>query len=180
MKKIIILLNLCWLAANCLIAQNALSPDIKVEVKNETTVNTGSLEFSPAFYENGIIFISDKEANINTDRFTDGNIAKETFFIYLSRRDEEGVLKEAVPFAQELTTKYHEGPLTFNKTNNKVYFSRNNFVNGKEVRASDKKVKQKILTADLVGGKWTNEQELPFNDNEHNYCLLYTSDAADE
>ena len=169
MKRIIILFNLCWLAANCLIAQNALSPDIKVEVKNEKTVNTGSLEFSPAFYENGIVFISDKEASINTDRFTDENISKQTFFIYLSRRDEEGVLKEPMPFAQELTTKYHEGPLTFNKTNSKVFFSRNNFINGKEIKASDKKVKQKILTADNTGGNWSNVQELPFNDNEHNY-----------
>lgn len=178
MKRIIILFNLCLLVATGLFAQNALSADIKVDVKNEKTINTGSLEFSPAFYENGIIFISDKKGAINTSRFTDENISKLTFFIYQSRRDEEGVLKAADPFAEELTTPYHEGPLTFNQTNSKLYFSRNNFIDGKEIQASDGKVKQKILSADQAGGQWSNVQELPFNDNEHNY--IHPAISVDE
>ncbi|MFK7978764.1 MAG: OmpA family protein [Saprospiraceae bacterium] len=169
MKKIIILFKLCWLAANCLVAQNALSPDIKVEVKNEETVNTGSLEFSPAFYENGIVFISDNQEGINSNRFTDKKIAKETFFIFLSRRAEEGGLKAAGPFAEELTTQWHEGPLTFNKTNDKVFFSRNDFLDGKVDKASDGIVKQMIISADMAGGKWSNPQRLPFNNKEFDF-----------
>ncbi len=169
MKKIFILFNLCCLAANCLMAQTALDSDIKVEVKNEKTVNTGSLEFSPAFYENGIVFISDNKEGINSSRFTDEKISKETFFIFRSRRDEDGGLKAAVPFAEELTTQWHEGPLTFNKTNDKVFFSRNDFLNGKVEKAKDGVVKQMIISADMGGAAWSNQQRLPFNDIEYDF-----------
>ncbi len=169
MKKIIILFNVCWLAANCLIAQNSLSPDIKVEVKNEKTVNTEALEFSPAFYENGIVFISDNKVGEQDDRYTDEDIARKTVSIFLARRNEEGVLKAAVPFAQELTTKWHEGPLTFNKTNDKVFFSRNDFLDGNVEKAKDGVVKQMIISADMVNGKWGNPQRLPFNDKEYDF-----------
>lgn len=168
MKKIILLFNLCLLLVGGLLAQNALSPDIKVEVKNEETVNTGSLEYSPTFYENGIVFISDAQVD-SKDALQDQKIGKNTMSIFLSRRDEEGVLKAAAPFAKELTTKYHEGPITFNKTNDKVFFSRNDYINGKLEKSSNEVVKQMILSADLVGGVWSNVQELPFNDKEYDF-----------
>ena len=170
MKRLILFFNLGLLIANGLYAQNALSPDMKVEVKNEKTINSGSLEFSPAFYENGIIFISDTKEGITAAPLKDDKIDKQTFHIFLSRRNEEGgELKKAIPFAQELTTKYHEGPLTFNTTNNKVFFSRNDFLEGKIEKASDGIIKQMIISADLNGGKWTNEQRLPFNDKEYDF-----------
>ena len=170
MKRLIIFFNLCLLLANGLSAQNALSPDIKVEVKNEKTINSGSLEFSPAFYENGIIFISDNKEGINTAPLKDNKIDKQTFHIFLSRRNEEGgELKKATPFAQELTTQYHEGPLTFDRTNSKVYFSRNDFLDGKIEKASDGVIKQMIISADMTGGKWTNEQRLSFNDKDFDF-----------
>lgn len=169
MKKIIILFNLCWLAANCLVAQNALSPDIKVTINNEETVNTESLEFSPAFYENGIVFISDNTIGQDDNRYTDEGIARKTVSIFLARRDDEGILKAAVPFAKELTTKWHEGPLTFNKTNDKMFFSRNDFLDGNVEKASDGVVKQMIISVDMASGKWGNQQRLPFNDKEYDF-----------
>jgi len=58
-KKITLLLSLLIGGVAALVAQNALSQDINVTLENEANINTGSLEYSPAFYENGIIFISD-------------------------------------------------------------------------------------------------------------------------
>lgn len=152
-----------------LVAQNALNPDLKVEVKNEKTVNTGSLEFSPAFYENGIVFISDNKVGQDDNRYTDEDIARKTVSIFLARRNDEGELKTAVPFAEELTTKWHEGPLTFNKTNDKVFFSRNDFLDGTVEKAKDGVVKQMIISANMTGGKWGNPQRLPFNDKEYDF-----------
>lgn len=169
MKKLILFFNLCLLVAGNLSAQNALSPDIKVEVKNEKTINKGSLEFSPAFYENGIIFISDNKEGISAAPLTDNKIDKSTFHIFLSRRNEDGELKTATPFAPELTTKWHEGPITLNKTNDKIFFSRNDFLDGKVEKARDGVVKQMIISADMAGGKWTNEQRLSFNDKEYDF-----------
>lgn len=169
MKRLIIFFNFCLLFANSLAAQNVLSPDIKIEVKNEKTINSGSLEFSPAFYENGIIFISDTKEGISTTPLKDDKIDKQTFHIFLSRRNEDGELNKATPFAQELTTPYHEGPLTFNTTNNTVYFSRNDFLDGKIEKASDGVIKQMIISADMAAGKWANEQRLSFNDKEFDF-----------
>ncbi|MEM1124304.1 MAG: hypothetical protein AAGJ18_27950, partial [Bacteroidota bacterium] len=169
MKKISLFFNFLLLASSGLLAQNALSPDVKVEVKNEQTVNTGVLEFSPAFYENGIVFISDNKAGQEDERYLDEDIDRKTVSIFLARRDEEGVLKAAVPFAQELTTKWHEGPLTFNRTNDKIFFSRNDFLDGKVKKARNGEVKQMIISAYMANGKWYNQKRLAFNDPEYDF-----------
>ncbi|MEM1118913.1 MAG: hypothetical protein AAGJ18_00605, partial [Bacteroidota bacterium] len=169
MKKIFLLFTACWLLTTGLKSQNSLSPTIKVETKNEKTINSDALEFSPAFYENGIVFISDTETGLNNDRYTDDKIDRKTVSIFLARRNEEGVLKKAIPFAEELTTRWHEGPITFNKTNDKVYFSRNDFLDGQVAKASDGIVKQMIISADMANGKWANERRLPFNNPEYDF-----------
>lgn len=168
MKKITLLLNCCWLLANCVWAQSALSPDIKVEVKNEENINGKTLEFSPAFYENGIVFISDAKV-ADKEGLLDIRIKRNTMSIFLSRRNLSGELSKPVSFAKEITTQWHEGPLTFNKTNDKIFFSRNDFIDGKTEKASNGVVKQMIISADMNGDQWANQQELPFNDPEYDF-----------
>jgi len=50
------LLLALFFAAQTALAQTGTP--IKVQVKNEQAVNTAGLEFSPTFYEDGIVFIS--------------------------------------------------------------------------------------------------------------------------
>ena len=167
-KKITLLLGLLLGGVAALIAQNALSPDINVTLENEAKINTGSLEYSPAFYENGIIFISDTK--VGGGGLLDSRIGKNTMSIFRAKRDGEGKLGEPKPFAEEITTKYHEGPLSFNKTNNKIFFTRDNYENGKAIESSDGVIRLQIFTAQQLGDKWGAVKKLAFNDKESDYA----------
>lgn len=167
-KKITLLLGLLLSGVAALIAQNALSPDINVTLENEANINTGSLEYSPAFYENGIIFISDTK--IGGGGLLDARIGKNAMSIFRAKRDGEGKLGEPKPFAEEITTKYHEGPLSFNKTNNKIFFTRDNYEDGKAIESSDDVIKLQIFSAQQLGDKWGAVKKLSFNDKESDYA----------
>jgi outer membrane protein OmpA-like peptidoglycan-associated protein len=144
--------------------------NVRVLITNETTINSEALEYSPAFYEDGIVFISSKVPN-SKYKIKDVRSGKNIMSIFIARRSGEGVLQSPEPFANELLSSVNEGPLTFNRTNQGIYFTRNNIKDGKKIKARDGIVKLKIYTADRVGGNsWGEAMELPFNDNDNNTC----------
>jgi outer membrane protein OmpA-like peptidoglycan-associated protein len=144
-------------------AQIPLSEEFVV-LKNETAINTKQLEYSPAFYKDGLVYISTTGAGPKyqvKDRKIDQNLMS----IFRARRNSQGLLVEPAVFAEELLSLYHEGPLTFDRTNSTMYFTRNNTDKGKmRIR------KLKIFSAELVGEKWQNIKELPFNSPDFETC----------
>lgn len=65
-----------------------------------------------------------------------------------------------------INTRLHEGPFTISPDGNTLYFTRNNFKNGKR-KTDDKKISNlKIYSASLENGEWKNITELPFNSDE--------------
>ncbi len=137
----------------------------KVFITNEATINSESLEYSPAFLEDGIVFISTKTA-AKRYKIKDTRINKNIMSIFQAKREENGLLKKPEPFAIELLSTVHEGPLTFDRTAETMYFTRNNIKNGRKKRAKDGIVKLKIYTAEKIGDDWKNIEELPFNDDQ--------------
>jgi outer membrane protein OmpA-like peptidoglycan-associated protein len=147
------------------------SPKSNITVTNERTINTGQLEFSPAFYEDGIVFISSQKP-LAKEKIFDERIEYNTMSIFLARRDENGQLNKPTAFSNELVSSLHEGPLTFDKTGENVYFSRNNNVeNGKKATYTEGVSRLKIYSAQKKGeGKWNVPIELPFNENNSDAC----------
>lgn len=66
----------------------------------------------------------------------------------------------------DVNTRFHEGTLSVTKDGKTMYFSRNDFT--KQVLGKDDRgvTNLKIYKAELVDGKWTNIQELPFNSSK--------------
>jgi outer membrane protein OmpA-like peptidoglycan-associated protein len=160
-----------------IIAQNPNNIDTieavksNITVTNERTINTGQLEFSPAFYEDGIVFISSQKP-LAKEKIFDDRIESSTMSIFLARRDENGQLNKPTAFSNALVSSLHEGPLTFDKTGENVYFSRNNNVeNGKKATYTEGVSRLKIYTAQKKGeGNWAIPAELPFNENNSDAC----------
>lgn len=146
----------------------ATGAPVTVQVKNETAVNTAGLEFSPTFYEDGIVFISTNTAGLK--KRTDESLKLPAMSILRSRRDAEGLLGVPEPFAKELSSIYHEGPVCFDRTAETVYFSRNAVIDGKEKIAKDKEQKMRLYMARKSGGAWSEPEPLPFNTNEFDDC----------
>ena len=77
----------------------------------------------------------------------------------------------SISLSNHVNTKLHEGSFTIAPNGTTMYFTRNNYNNGKR-KTDDKKVSNlKIYSANLVDGEWKNVTELSFNSddfsNEH-------------
>lgn len=160
-----------FLLASSLFAQESEADFSNIEaiIKNETSINSEALEYSPAFYENGIVFISSQVAG-SKFKIKDSQTGQNIHSIFNARRnDEEAILNTPEPFAEDLLSSVHEGPLTFDRTNKQIFFTRVNLKNGRLVRAKDGIAKLKIYAAENMGGSnWGEPMDLPFNDQESN------------
>jgi hypothetical protein len=149
-----------------------ISFDLKaqgIQIVNEAEINTSFQEYSPAFYQGGLVFITSNPAVVKVKQ-SDNNTGKGTTSIFLAKpTDSTGLLGKPTPFAESLTTSFYDGPLCFSADGNMVYFTRSNLKNNKPVKAKDGLVKLKIYSAKLNGAKWENIVELPFNNKEYDF-----------
>lgn len=148
------------------IAQFVAVGDIKI--RNEKAINGASLDFSPVYYKDGIVFVStrgeqreDRMDNWINDNFMD---------LYYAERGEDGKLGTPKLFSNDLNTKFHEGPATFEGDEQKIYFTRNNYHMGRRGKSKDNITKLKIYSARQINDKWTDIKDLRFNSDELDVC----------
>jgi WD40-like Beta Propeller Repeat len=139
-----------------------------IQIVNEAEINTSFQEYSPAFYKDGLVFITSNPAVAKVKQ-SDNNTGKGTTSIFLSKPTENGLLGKPNPFAESLTTSFYDGPLCFSSDGSMVYFTRSNLKNNKPIKAKDGLVKLKIYSAQLKGEKWENIVEMPFNNKEYDF-----------
>jgi outer membrane protein OmpA-like peptidoglycan-associated protein/tetratricopeptide (TPR) repeat protein len=84
----------------------------------------------------------------------------------------------AAPFSEEINTIMHEADAVFTKDGKTMYFTRNNYKDGKRGKNAQKVSTLQIFKAESVKGKWTNVTSLPFN-NE-NYSVEHPALSNDE
>lgn len=142
--------------------------------------STGS-DFGASYYENSVVFASTrgngKLYSWNDEPYLD---------LYTATIDSIGEFKNIVPFSKNINTKYHESNAVFTKDGSTMYFTRNNYIDGKKGKDNKKITHLKIYRASMINGEWTKITELPFdNDNysvEHpalspdNKTLYFASD----
>ena len=142
-------------------------------IKNESAVNSGRLDFSPAFYQDGIVFVSSrdpkkggKEKNTKkngVDPWMNDNYMS----LFYADKKESGDLNTPEVFSTNISTKYHEGPVCFNKSGDKLFFSRNQYFKGKRKNDKEGIMKMNIYSAIRAGEEWKNVKELAFNTEEY-------------
>lgn len=159
--------------------QELPTPNNDIFVTNEVSINSDHLEFSPTFLEDGILFISTNPVN-KRFKVKDTRIDKNIMSIFRSTRDDEGKLQAPVPFAIELLSTVHEGPLTFDRTAENMYFTRNNLKGKKQIKGKDGIVKLQIYTAQRMDNVWKNVEKLSFNDRNSNAAHPSISVENDE
>ena len=132
--------------------------------------------FSQVPYGKGIMFVADKEAfkNSKTANWT----GRSYLDIYFSQKDQNGKWLSPMLLKGDVNGQFHEGPACFNKEGNIVYFTRSNYTKKKLVTSAKSENNLKLFRAELVGEKWTNITELPFNNDE--YSCGHPSLSEDE
>jgi outer membrane protein OmpA-like peptidoglycan-associated protein/tetratricopeptide (TPR) repeat protein len=94
--------------------------------------------------------------------------------LYIADVDSSKVKK----FKTDLNTKFHESSPAFTKDGKTVYFTRNNYLNGKKGKDVEKTTLIKIYKATLENGKWTNITAVPFASD--NYSTAHPAFSPDE
>ncbi len=142
-----------------------------VEILSANGINTPALEFSPVYYRDGLVFIY---ANPKRNKVRDKEINSAPFGLYYAPFDENGMPINAQIFSQTIISDFHLGPASFNKAQDKLFFSRNDLPSSPIPNPSNKKTGskkskeptrtvQKLYQADLGPEDWINIQLLPFN-----------------
>ena len=148
-------------------------PGSDVRVFNTNRINTYDLEFSPSIYENGLVYVS---------RYENGPIdpkTGETYYeLFYAEFAPNGMPTKPSSFSTEINSAYHEGPVSFNRSGDLIFFSRTNSHNG--VRGADGKGRSqlKIYQASRGPFDWENIQELPFNSDD--YSCMHPALSPDE
>jgi outer membrane protein OmpA-like peptidoglycan-associated protein len=151
--------KLGWEACNQIAALRSIGP---VEVNNESALNSPKIEFSPMYYQGGILFVSTRTKTEQKDRWLNDNYMD----LYYAKKGDDGNFETPEFFADELNTQLHEGPSVFSRDQKTIYFTRNDFYKGRRGKSKDGTTKLNLYMADFVAGEWTNEREFPFNKAE--------------
>lgn len=77
-----------------------------------------------------------------------------------------------------LNTKFHDASPAFTKDGKTIYFTRNNYIDGKKGKDDNKITLVKIYKATLVNDQWTNVTALPFTSD--NYSTAHPALSPDE
>ena len=143
----------------------ASTQDNQYQVKNITDGMNGS-DFGPSYYGDKIVFAS---SSIDTEgsKIHDWN-GLPYLDLFEAEIDENGQLKNIQKLEGDINSPYHESSAVFTKDGKTIYFTRNNYINGKKKRGKERLVTLKIYRASLQeDGTWGNVVELPFNEDSY-------------
>ena len=150
-----------------------LRPNYIVET---TKINTEQSDFSSAFFgKDKLVFSSTYQASGQRDYEWTG----EPFLdLYIADIGEEGQLENTQQIEGDINTAFHESSAVFTKDLKTVYFTRNNYKNGKKRTDRKNTVRLKLLTASVdEDGNWSDVEELPFNND--NYSVAHPALSLD-
>lgn len=123
-------------------------------------------EFSPVFYENGLVFCSTRDNNPLINYTPAKNKAHINIFFI----DTTGKVTWRKPgtFAKELSTRLSEGPVTFSKNRDTLYYSRNQIVKGRISNVSESRNRLGLFTAVKDNDSWEEVNSFRFNSEFYN------------
>ncbi|MFN7100425.1 MAG: flagellar motor protein MotB, partial [Flavobacterium sp.] len=140
-------------------------------------INSPYSDYGSSYYDNSLLFASARDT---------GGIAKKVFKwdnsaftnLYSAPLNDQGNANDPKLFNKIINTKFHESTPIFTKDGSTMYFTRNNYLNGRKQKDKSRVTLLKLYKATKQDGKWVNVQELPFNSNE--YSVAHPTLSLDE
>jgi len=149
----------------------------RFEIKN-LAINTPNSEFGAVPYQDKLVFAGVKlKPGLFDKKFKWDN---ETYLNLVAIPLKNMNAPDSIVnyFAKELKTGMHESNAVFTKDGKTIYFTRNNSKKGTR-KTNDQKISNlQIFKAELLDGKWTKIESLPFNSS--NYSVEHPALSADE
>lgn len=129
------------------------------------------------YYSNKIVFASARDTgSLGQRKHTWTN----QYFTNLYMADLGQDMAPGTPskFNKKINSKFHEATPNFTKDGQTMYFTRNNYLDGKKGKDGNSNTLIKIYKASLENDKWSKIIELPFNSD--NYSTAHPTLSPDE
>lgn len=152
----------------------ALNKNIKRPyIVQPLSINSTGSDFGVATFGNKIVFASTRNNGPNYDWNNQPYLD-----LFQADVNSENNISNITAFSESINTKMHESNAVFTADGKTMYFTRNNFIDGKKGKDENKITHLKIYKAQLINNIWTNITELPFNSN--NYSTEHPALSADD
>jgi outer membrane protein OmpA-like peptidoglycan-associated protein/tetratricopeptide (TPR) repeat protein len=140
-------------------------------------INSAFSDYGSSFSGTKLVFTSARDTGSFSQKkhkWTNQNFTN----MYAAESGTDGALGTPEKFAKNVNSKFHEATPVFTKDGKTMYFTRNNFNNGKIGKDASKVTLLKLYKATLIENKWVNATELPFNSD--NYSTAHPVLSPDE
>jgi outer membrane protein OmpA-like peptidoglycan-associated protein len=141
-------------------------------------INSKYSDYGTIVYKNKVYFASARDTGNFTQR---KHRWTAEYFTNIYNSDIDSVtnsLSKVNKFKSAINSKFHESSPVFTKDGNTVYFTRNNYVQGKKEKNGDNITLIKIYKATSENGKWTNIAPVSFASD--NYSTAHPALSPDE
>ena len=136
--------------------------------------NSKGWDYSPIYADkkyNSIYFVSTREGATGND--TDPSAGQSFSDIYETKMDKKGAWSAPQALGQPINTTFNEGPLSFNKKRNKMFFTRFKV-------EKNKLYGTRIMMAEKKGGGWTEPKLIPLCPDTSTYSVGHPAILPDE
>lgn len=159
---------------NYLAAIKANSGRYQVE---DAGINSKYSDYGTALYLNKIVFTSARDTGSLGQRkhkWTNQYFTN----LYMADLGDKMAPSAAKKFDKNVNSKFHESTPAFTSDGKTMYFTRNNYLDGKKGKDGSKITLIKMYKATLENDKWANITELPFDSD--NYSTAHPALSPDE
>lgn len=146
-------------------------------------INTKYDDFGPMFFGGGLVFASERDNGGLVERTYEwtGFPFLELYFTQVDTLDDENYEytyeKQPKEYRGKINTKYHDGPISFSEDEQRIFVTRNNYLDGDRGRDDEGITRLQVYVGERQGGKWANLTGLPFNSDE--YSVAHATLASD-
>ena len=140
-------------------------------------INSKYSDYGSAFYGNKLVFSSARDTGSLGQRkhtWTNQHFTN----LYVSDLSEEQTLGKVTKFSKKINSKFNESTPVFTKDGKTMYFTRNNYLDGKKGKDGNKVTLVKIYKASFENDSWDKITELPFDSDQ--YSVAHPALSPDE
>lgn len=137
--------------------------------------NSNALDFSPAWYNDGLVFVSARTRGATKYNWNETSYLD----LYYLSDSMQSIESDALPFYQKMNSKFHEGPLSFYNDDTKLVLTRNNYEKGVLQKSETGVARLKMYFSSIdTDGKWSKAQPFAHNNDEYSVGHPAINDAG--